>query len=172
MTNSRMAFIIGLIVIAALIRFIPHPPNFSPIAAIALFGGAYLADKRLAFVLPLLVMLLTDLVLGLHSVMPFVYVAFVITVLLGMRLGQSPRAKYVAATAVGSGVVFFVLTNFGVWLMSGMYTLDMAGLISCYTLALPFFQNTLLANLVFAGCMFGIMAWLEAQYSSEGTGAA
>lgn len=161
MKYSRAALIIGLIAAAALTRLIPHPPNFTPFAAVALFAGAYLKDRRLAFVVPLAALFLTDMLLGFHLTMPFVYTGMAITVAMGLWLAHRRSAARVLAGALASSVIFFVLTNFGTWLMTGMYPRDWAGLTACYVAGIPFFQNSVGAALLYSGVLFGVMALLE-----------
>ena len=158
-----LTVIVGLIAIAALFRLAPHPPNFAPVAALALFGGAFLSNRVLAFAIPLAAMLATDLVLGFHGTMAFVYLAFVATVLIGRTLQtRRQQALPVAGAAVGASVLFFLVTNFGTWLVQDLYPPTAAGLAACYTAAIPFFHNTLAANLLFTGVLFGLAAALRA----------
>ena len=127
--NLRVTVAVGLIALAAASRLLPHPPDFTPLAALALFGGAYFSDRRLAFAVPLVALLLTDLLLGLHDTMPFVYLGFVATVLIGFALRGRVRVLPVAAAAVLSSVLFFAITNFGVWMVGNLYPHDAAGLL-------------------------------------------
>jgi len=159
--NKRLVMLLVLIVIAAAARLIPHPPNFAPVAAIALFGGAYLTDNRLALLLPLSAMLLSDLILGFHGQMIAVYGGFMITVGIGMMLRNRLGLGPVAGAALTSSLVFFLLTNFGVWLFDGMYPVTLEGLVACYVAAIPFFQNSLAGNLFYVAVLFGGFAALE-----------
>lgn len=153
--NSQMLLVAGLIVAAVVTRFIPHPPNFTPIAAMALFGGAYYSDKRLAFLVPMIAMFISDLVLGLHQGMLYVYVSFAAIVGIGMLLKNRVGVTSVAVASLTSSVLFFVVTNFGMWLSYPLYTKDLAGLAQAYIAAIPFFQNTILGDLMYSGVMFG-----------------
>ena len=155
MDNPRLKVIIALILAAGLIRLLPHPPNFAPIAAMALFAGAHVKNVRLAFLIPLAAMLLSDLVLGLHAGIVLVYVCMAIAVAIGMQLRERVRVVPVALAALASSVVFFVVTNFGVWATSGMYPHSIEGLTACYVAAIPFFQNTLLGNAFYTAILFG-----------------
>jgi hypothetical protein len=110
--NIRLIVPVVLIALAAASRFLPHPPDFTPLAAMALFGGAYFSDRRIAFAVPFIALLLSDLVLGLHGTMPFVYLGFGVTVLIGMAL-RGNTGVAVAGAAIASSVLFFVVTNFG-----------------------------------------------------------
>ncbi len=161
MANPRLAVIVALIIGAGLLRLVPHPPNFAPIAAMALFAGAYFGNARLAFLVPLAAMLLSDLVLGFHSGILVVYVCMAIAVVIGMQLRGRIGAASVGLAALASAVVFFVVTNFGVWATSGMYPISFEGLVACYVAAIPFFHNTLLGDFFFAAVLFGGFALIE-----------
>jgi hypothetical protein len=139
---------------AVLIRFLPHPANVAPIAAMALFGGAYL-NKKYAVFLPLTVMLISDLFLGFHKVMPFVYGSFLLASIIGISLKNKVNPKNVLGASLLSSIIFYIVTNFGVWLTSGMYQMTFLGLVKCYVLAIPFFRNTLLGDLFYTVMMFG-----------------
>ena len=151
----RLTTIIGMIVFAALTRLLPHPPNATAVGAIALFAGAQLADRRLAFLVPLVALFLTDLVLGLHQGMAFVYACVAAMVLVGQRLGDRASVVKLAGASMAGSVLFFVVTNFGVFLFDGLYDKSLAGLVECYVMAIPFFQNGLLGDLFFTGALFG-----------------
>jgi hypothetical protein len=155
----RFLFLVGIVVVATMARLIPHPPNFSPIGAIALFGGACFQKKRSAFLVPLTAMFLGDLVLGLHALMPVVYGCFAMNVLLGRWLRSRRRVATIAMTTLAGSVQFFIITNFACWLVAYPHTLD--GFCACYLAAIPFFQNTLMGDAVFATVFFGGLAVAE-----------
>jgi hypothetical protein len=156
MSRSNLLLGFGLIVLAVISRFLPHPPNFAPITAIALFGGVYFSDKRIGMFLPLVIMFLSDLILGLHNTLFFVYGSFMIMSGIGFWLKNNYSAKNVLFTALSGSILFFIITNFGVWLTSGgFYPMNIEGLFACYVAAIPFFQNSLLGDLVFTGAIFG-----------------
>ena len=161
MNDRRLVLIVGMILAAAFFRLAPHPPNFAPVAAMALFAGAHLADKRLAFLVPLLAMFLSDLFLGFHDGMLLVYLCMCISVAIGMQLHHRIRFTTVAAGTLASSVIFFLLTNFGVWVSGFIYPLTSEGLVACYVAAMPFFQHTLLGDGVFALVLFGGFALLQ-----------
>ena len=145
---------VSIILVAALLRLVPHPANVAPIAAMALFGGVYL-NKRLALALPLAAMLASDLFLGFHNTMPFVYGSFIITGFLGFWLREHKRPATVLGVSFLSSLLFFLITNFGVWVMGGMYPNTFAGLLESYFFALPFFRNSLFGDLLYTGLFFG-----------------
>jgi hypothetical protein len=143
-----------IIFIAVLSRLILHVPNFTPIAAMALFGGAYLNRKYALFV-PIIAMLVSDLFIGFYSpvVMFSVYGSFLLTGLVGLWLAKRKSPTNVILAAVFSSILFFVITNFAVWFM--WYPRSLVGLITCYTLAIPFFRNTILGDFFYTGVFFG-----------------
>ena len=144
-----------LIVIAAFSRLLPHPANFTAIAGIALFGGVYL-DRRFAFIVPIAAMLISDYFIGFYSGMYWVYGSFVLIVLLGLWLKDHKRPLYIAGGTIAGSILFFVVTNFGVWMTSGsMYAPTWSGLVECYVAAIPFFRNTLSGDVFFVAVMFG-----------------
>jgi hypothetical protein len=155
----RFAAIAGLIATAVLGRLIPHPPNFTPVAAVALFGGACLADRRLALVLPLAALFASDLFLGLHVLLPVVYGSFGVNVLLGRWLRSRRTVLNTAAVTLLGSIQFFVVTNFACWVLWYPHTWE--GLVTCYAAAVPFFQNTLAGDAVFASALFGGLALAE-----------
>lgn len=159
--TTRIFAIITAIVGAAALRLVPHPPNFAPIAAMALFSGAQLGRRPVAFAAPLGAMLLSDAVIGFHSGMLFVYASVALIVLLGSFALSRVSVLRLTGAAIASSVLFFVVTNLGTWLLSGMYPLTAADLAACYLAAIPFLQNTLAGDLFYAGLLFGGFALLE-----------
>jgi hypothetical protein len=147
----------SVILAAALSRLLPHPVNFTPLAAIALAGGVYL-DKRFALIVPLAALLISDLCIGFHNTILFVYGSFILTGLMGVWLKTHKKPLPVIGTALLSSTLFFVITNFGVWLTGGgwSYPKTWQGLLACYALAIPFFQNTLAGDLVYTAVLFGV----------------
>ena len=150
----RTLFLLALTALAVVSRLIPHPMNFAPVAALALFGGAYF-DRRYAFALPLVVLIVSDAFLGFYDGIAWVYGSFFLVNLIGWWLrGRKSITMIAGATLLGS-VLFFVVTNFGVWLGGGLYTPDMAGLLNCYIAAIPFFRNSLAGDAFYVAILFG-----------------
>lgn len=145
-----------MVLAAAFVRLIPHPPNFAPIAAMALFGGAYFNKKSFAFAVPLAAMFLTDSIIGFHSGMWIVYLSFALIVVIGMLMLKTVNIKNVVLASVTASISFFIITNFGVWAFGTMYPKNITGLIECYVAAIPFIHNTLIGDLFFSGIMFGV----------------
>lgn len=158
----RLLVIIAGIAAAAIMRLLPHPPNFTPMGAMALFSGAYLERRWMAFAAPLGALLLSDLMLGFYPGMWVQYVATALAVALGLfALGQKRGSLRVGGTTLAASLMFFLVTNFGVWSLSSIYPHNAAGLVACYTAALPFFQNSIAGDLFYAAALFGGFAMLE-----------
>jgi hypothetical protein len=162
---ARYFFPFSLILLAALSRLLPHPPNFAPITALALFGGVYL-DKKHTFIVPLAAMLISDYVIGFHSGIPWVYASFIAIGFIGLWLRNHQGVVTTIGATLAGSVLFYVVTNFGVWLASSIYPHNAAGLIECYVAAIPFFRNTLLGDVIYVGILFGsfelMTTWIPA----------
>jgi len=159
--HARLIALLSAIVVAAALRLVPHPPNFTPIGAMALFSGAYLGKRGLAFVAPLGALLLSDAIIGFHTGMPFVYASVMLVVLIGWAVRSRITPMRIASAAVASSVLFFAITNLGVWLKGIYYPQTLSGLAACYVAAIPFFQNTLAGDLFFSALLFGGFALVE-----------
>jgi hypothetical protein len=146
-----------LVLLGVLLRFLPHAPNVTPVAAIALFGAAFLPTRRLALIVPLALMITSDLFLGLHDMVVFTWGSVVLISLIGWSLRKSNKVTTLLAGSLVSSVVFFVVTNFGVWTM-GWYPATAAGLGQCYAMAIPFFRTFLAGTLMYACALFGAYA--------------
>lgn len=162
--TPRFIFVTVAVVLAALSRLLPHLPNFTPIAAIALMGGAFYSDKRMAFVIPFLAMLLSDIILGFHNTMWGVYLAFGIIVFIGFALRNNLKIHSLVIASLTSSVLFFIITNFAVWFGSSFYSQDIAGLLYCYEMAIPFFANTLMGDAFYITVLFGVLYLLHLQF--------
>jgi hypothetical protein len=159
--STRLITLSLIILAIAMFRLLPHPPNVSPVAAMALFGGAYFSDKRMAFLVPFLALLLSDFLIGLHDTMIYVYAGFALTVVIGFWIRQKLNVSRIAFAVIVSSLLFFVISNFGAWLSSGLYPMTTDGLMQAYIAAIPFFQNSLLGNMAFATLLFGGFALLQ-----------
>ena len=173
-----------MILFAALSRLFPHYPNFTAIGGIAIFGGSVIKDKKLAFILPLTALILSDICLELFTPIKgfyglgqvFVYGAFMLITWLAGFMGQRSVGK-IAFAAVLSGIIFFVISNFGVWVLSGsFYPKTLGGLVACYWAAIPFYQgnlmgsfllNGIVGDLFFAGLLFGIYSLIENKVAEQ-----
>jgi hypothetical protein len=154
--SSKFIFAAGLIIAAAFTRLIPHYPNFTAVGAIALFGGAYLPNKKLAFIIPLVAMLLTDLIIGFHPTMWAVYLSFGLIVLVGLQISKNKKITNILFATIFSSILFFLITNFAQWLSDPFYAKTGAGLAQCFTMAIPFFGYTALGDLFYVGLLFGV----------------
>lgn len=145
-----------LIILASIVmRLIPHEPNMAPIGALAIFSGVYLSRKKALFI-PLAAMFLSDLFLGFYREIGWVYGSFALIGLLSaVILKKNHGVKNIIAFTLFSSLLFYLLTNFGVWLQGTMYAKNIPGLIQCYVLALPFLRNTIIGDMVYVGVFFG-----------------
>lgn len=173
--SLRIPIITGLILFAAFSRLIPHPPNFAPIGAMALFGAAYFSQRYLSFLIPIISMWLSDLVLNnvvygqyfdhfvwFYDGFYFTYGAFIVIGLIGFVTIKRIRVQNLILASLLASIVFFLISNFGVWASGTMYPHSLNGLISCYAAAVPFFKNTTLGDLLYCSVLFG--AFEFAQY--------
>jgi len=151
-----------LVLAAALSRLIPHPANFTPIAAMALAGGVYF-EKRYSFIIPLAALLISDIFIGFHNTMIFVYGSFILIGFLGLWLKSHKQIMPIFGVTLLSSILFFIITNFGVWITGGgwFYPKTWQGLIECYTLAIPFFKNSLIGDMVYTVVLFGLFEIYE-----------
>ena len=158
MNKVELKAVFGLVILALFSRLLPHPPNFAPITGIALFTGHHFANKRLALFIPIFCMFITDLYLGIHSLMPIVYLSFVMISILGIR------AKSISlGIVVGASSIFFIITNLGVWYFN--YPLNWAGFTSCFILAIPFFVNSLMGDLFYTSMLqFSYKKFIESSF--------
>ena len=167
--TPRFIFITSAILIAAVSRLFPHIPNFTPIAAMALFGGVYFTDKRLAFVIPLIAMFLSDAAIqlvygwGFHNTMIYVYAGFILTSVIGMIVRRNVSILSIAAGSITASILFFIITNFGVWAASG-FQMGIAGLNATYIMGIPFFAPTLVGDLFFNSILFGAFYLAQIKY--------
>lgn len=163
----RFSLISVLIVLAALSRLIPHPPNVAPIAGMALFGAAYYSKKYWAYLIPIVSMWVSDLILNnvvyaqyfdqfvwFYSGSLFTYGAFALIVLLGTKALKKRNAGSILFSALGASAIFFIVSNFGVWFSSPLYAKSWEGLIACYVAGIPFLKNTVLGDLGYTAGLF------------------
>lgn len=176
MNKKRIYLLSGFILVAAISRLIPHPYNFAPIGAMSIFGAAYFSDKRLSLMLPLVAMFVSDLLVnnllyasfyeGFVWVSPgfwAVYGAIALIVVAGWVLLKKVNVKTVIAGSLSASMIFFLVTNFGVWLSSPMYPLNFGGLMSSYAMGIPFFHLTVLGDLFYSGVLFGAFEFVKKQ---------
>lgn len=145
-----------IVLVAAISRLVPHAPNFTPIAAIALFGGANFNNRWAAFLVPLSAMFLSDLFIGFYGInMMAVYISFALIALIGMFISSNQSIGSVLTAVISSSLLFFVITNFAVWLGNPVYPQNFTGLTECYFAAIPFYKNSLIGDLFYSTILFG-----------------
>ena len=156
-TTTTMWLAVAIVLVAAVMRLIPHPDNVTPLVAIALFGGTILTGAW-ALIVPLAAVALSDAVLGFHAAIPFTWGSLLLIALLGLWVRQRAGWRRILGGSLLSSTLFFVITNFGVWLMGHAqqwYPRTWAGLAECYAVAIPFYRQALVGDLAYAGILFG-----------------
>jgi len=171
--KTRTIIVVGAVILAALTRLMPHPMNFAPITAMALFAASTLADRRLGIITPLLALFVSDLCMevayrngwyarsGIYPGMWIIYLADVLIILVGLWLRKHRTVPAIAGATLTGSVIFFLVSNFAVWASGGMdisgipYPRSFEGLMSCYAAGIPFFGNTLLGDAVYSTALFG-----------------
>src|SRR5216683_92324 len=157
----RTLLALALIVLAAALRIAPHPWNFTPVGAMALFSGAVLKDRRLAFLFPLLALFAGDLFIGFHKLIPIVYASFLVSVAIGLWLRDRRTVARISLATLLGAIQFFLVTNFAVWWLLNSYPKTTSGLAACYLAGIPFFWNTLAGDAFYATLLFGAFALAE-----------
>jgi hypothetical protein len=175
MNKIKLTYIgvISLILFASFTRIIPHMPNFTPIGAMALFGGAYLKNKNHAFLIPIISLWISDIIIN-NFILSYYndftwfypgflwqYGSFFIMILIGFFFLKKISFKNVFITSLCSSLLFFVITNFGVWISGSMYPLSLDGLLICFLAALPFYKGTLLGFIFYSSFLFGVYESLK-----------
>lgn len=150
--KNNISYIV-IILLAVVARLIPHAPNFAPIGGLALFSGSHF-KKKIALIIPLTAMFVSDIFLGFHKTVPYVYVSFIIISLIG-GLIKNNKWQSLASASLVSSVLFFLITNFGVWSTGAMsYPRNLNGLMQSYTMGLPFFRNTVISDMFYSFSFF------------------
>ena len=147
-SKKEITPIIGIILFLSIFRLIPHPYNFTPILAAGVFSGFYFKNFFLSSFIVVLSMFIGDVFLGFHGTMIFTYTSLLIAVVIGLMV-KNFKFKEIFITGLASSISFFLITNFGAWMMHEMYEKNLAGLIQSYVLAIPFFHNTLISTFVY-----------------------
>ena len=180
--NLRFGIITALIFLAALSRLLPHPPNFTPVSGMALFGAAYFGRKYLAFVIPLVAlwissMLLDNIVYAQYYdgfqwfSQPYVFLSIILIAFVGMRFLKKVSFARVIGASLTASVLFFLVTNFGAWASGTMYPKTISGLMAAFAAGVPFisnpgaehylFLNTVIGDLFYSGVLFGSFALIK-----------
>lgn len=159
MKLSQLILVIGLVFVAIFSRWLPHPANFTAVGAVALLIGSVFRTRGWVLLLPVIMMLVSDLALGFHASMGYVYGAFLIIALMGLLIPdknyfQKNQIFRIFGLALSASFVFFMITNFGVWMSAGLYPQTASGLIECFLMGLPFLKNQIAGDLIFSGTLF------------------
>lgn len=159
----RTILALAMVALAAALRVAPHPWNFTPIGAMALFSGAIFKDRRLAFAFPLLALFAGDALMGFYKirVMLVVYASFLVSVAIGLWLRERRSVGRIGLATLLGALQFFLVTNFAFWATGLSYPHTGAGLIACYVAGIPFFWNTLAGDAFYAVSLFGGFALAE-----------
>jgi hypothetical protein len=157
----RTLLALALILLAAALRIAPHPWNFTPVGAMALFSGAVLKDRRLAFLFPLIALFAGDIFIGFHKLIPIVYASFLINVAIGLWLSDRRTVAHISVATLLGAIQFFIVTNFAVWQFLSGFPHTASGLAACYIAGIPFFWNTLAGDALYAALLFGSYALAE-----------
>ena len=163
-TIFRTMLIVAMILFAAIIRIVPHPWNLAPVGAMALFSGAVVRNRVMAFGFPLLAMLAGDCFVGFHILMPVVYVSFVISTAIGFWLRERRSVARLGGAVLLEAIQFFLITNLGVWMFLNSYPKTLTGLMACYAAGMPFFWNTLAGDICYSLLLFGGLLLAERAY--------
>jgi hypothetical protein len=165
--HPRAALLTGIVLAAAALRVIPHPMNFAPVGALALFGGAYFSSKTTAVAIPLLSLVAGDIFTGFHPLIPYVYASFLLSVAIGFCLRRKKSAWRISGATATGAIQFFLITNFALWASSiGNYPKNAGGLAECYIAGFPLFWSTLAGDAFYAAVLFGVMAFTEKRFPS------
>ena len=167
-SRNRFYFALGLILIAAFSRIIPHYPNFTPLCAIALFGAKYFNNRYLAFLVPIIALWFSDIIINnfilsqyfdgftlFYSGFYWQYGSFILITLLGRKTLKNLSFLKLIGVSISSSLLFFIISNFGIWISSSIYSKDILGLITCYTAAIPFYFGTLSGSVFYSFFLFG-----------------
>ncbi len=172
--KNNFYFVLGLILIIAFARIIPHYPNFTPLCAIALFGGKYFNNKYLAYLLPLLALWFSDVLINnlvlknyfdgftlFYSGFYWQYGSFILITLIGRKTLKNFSFVRLLGIGISSSILFFIISNFGVWISSSFYSKDIFGLAACYIAAIPFYYGTLSGTIFYSFFLFGSYEFLS-----------
>jgi len=165
---GNITIIVSIILLLASSRLLKHPFNFTPIAAMALFSGCYL-KKYIWIFLPILALLISDFFIGFYDIklMSFVYLSFILTFLLGHFYSKHKKWYNLIFISLSSSIIFFLLTNFSVWMFSSWYPQTYNGLKDCFIMAIPFFKNTIVGDLIYSLVFFGVFEFAIASIFKE-----
>ena len=166
LNKVRLIVLTAIIFCLALLNIYFHEiPNFSPIAATALFAGAFIKDRKLAFAIPIAAIIISDIFIGFHSMIWAVYLSFFLIVLLGLNMKKVNTRNVLGFSILGS-LLFFLITNFAVWAQGSFYPSSFSGLMECYYMGIPFFKNTIIGDVCFNAILFSAFSFAESRIPS------
>ena len=152
--SKKEIFPISLILILAISRLIPHPPNFTPIIAVAIMSSCFFKNINLSIIILVISMLLSDLFIGFYYNIFFVYFSLILITIIFFKINKKINYKTLLIFSFFGSLIFYIISNFGVWMLSGIYEKNLNGLVTCYILAIPFFKNTLMSTIIFSYIAF------------------
>lgn len=174
MNKKRILVLSGFILIAAISRVFPHPYNFAPMGAMAIFGAAYFTNRKLAFILPLLAFFVSDLLVnnilfsgfygGFTLFTPgfyWMYGSIALIVFAGIFILKKVNLTSIIGGSLAASIIFYLVTNFGAWLGNPMYPQTIEGLLMSYAAGIPFFHHTVAGDLIYSGVMFGAFEYAK-----------
>jgi hypothetical protein len=153
--KSEKAMALGLVLLGVLFRLLPHPENFTPTMAIAVFAGVVL-PAALSLTIPLVIMVISDCVIGFHPLFLVIWSSFLLVSLVGNKIRNSAGWLSVSAATMAGSLIFFIISNLSVFVFQNMYAKTWAGFVECFTMALPFFRNSFLADVFYCFVLFGL----------------
>ena len=165
--KKQLILVIGLITLAIFSRWIPHPPNMTALSAVALFTAHHLNHKYGGLIALMTALLISDMTLGFYSGMWFVYAAFVLVFFVGQLILKSFSPTKLFAASVTSSLLFFVITNLGVWVSGQLYPMNVVGFVECFVMAIPFLKNQLIGDLFYSAVLFGSFAYYQKTAQSQ-----
>jgi len=148
--SKKEIFPISLILILAISRLIPHPPNFTPIIAVAIMSSCFFKNINLSIIILVISMLLSDLFIGFYYNIFFVYFSLILITIIFFKINKKINYKTLLIFSFFGSLIFYIISNFGVWMLGNLYEKNVSGLINCYVLAIPFFKNTFLSTALFS----------------------
>ena len=166
--SKKQIFPISLIFILAISRLIPHPPNFTPIIAVAIMSSYFFKNIYFSFFILLISMFLSDIFIGFYSNMIFVYFSLLLITYVFFQINEKINSKSLIIFGFFGSLIFYLVSNFGVWALSGMYQKNFAGLVECYILAIPFFKNTLFSTIIFSYSAYLANKYLNKSFFQSG----
>jgi hypothetical protein len=159
MSRSDFLVILGLIILGIISRLVPHPPCFTPINAIILWSAYDYKNRSLALLPLLIILLVSDCVIGFYSTLPFVYLSFSLMILIGRQLNEKIAFSRLISLSLATSLSFFFITNFGVWMTDSLYPKTLEGLGICYLAGIPFLRNQILGDVVYILLLFSGFAY-------------